>query len=293
MSQDWIRIEGLLAHGVIGLHGHERSSPQEVRIDARLRLDLREIGRTDDVGCGVNYKSVSRALIAHAETSERHTIESLACDLAGICLHHDGVLEARIAVWKPNADPYAQRVVAEVTRFREELLERAYVVLGSNREPETNLPEAVHELAALGRVLCVSQAYEAPAVGAPGENDYVNAAVAIETCLPPGAIRRALKAIEQNAGRGEGSAGVTIDLDLCLYGELVVETGGVRVPRPEIVTRAFVARSLADLDPALAHPVTGESISDIAARLSAEQTLEVREDISIASCDPAQRTDAV
>ncbi len=281
MSRDWIRIEELRAIGVIGLHEHERRGPQAILIDASVRLDLRDIARTDNVCAGVNYKAIAHEMLEHAQTSERHTIEALASDLAGVCLHHAGVHEARIAVCKPDADPYARRVVAEVCRSREDLLERVYIVMGSNAEPERNLPEAAAKLGAIGRVLGVSPAYQTPAEGDSVQADYVNAAVMIETCLPPAAIRGQLKQIELDAGRENGTRDVSIDLDLCLYGDLTVATGGVCVPRPEIETCAYVARTLSDLDPALVHPVTGELIAEIAARLSHDGSLHVREDIDL------------
>jgi len=281
MSRDWIRIEELRAIGVIGLHEHERRGPQAILIDASVRLDLRDIARTDNVCAGVNYKAIAHEMIEHAQTSERHTIEALACDLAGVCLHHAGVREARIAVHKPDADPYARRVVAEVCRTREDLLERVYIVMGSNAEPERNLPEAVARLGAIGRVLGVSPAYQTPADGDRAQADYVNAAVMIETCLPPVAVRKQLKQIELGLGRKDDAGKVAIDLDICLYGELVVATGGVRVPRPEIETCAYVARTLSALDPALAHPVTGEPIAEIAARLCHDGSLCLRGDIDL------------
>lgn len=149
---------------------------------------------------------------------------------------------------------------------------RAFIALGSNIEPEANLPRAVGALRALGRIAAVSRVYRNPAIGAAPAPDFLNAAVLLETGLEPVELRAALRELEAEAGRVRGSdryAPRTLDLDLVLYDDRVIEVEGLRVPDPDLLTRAHLAVTAAELDPDFPHPETAEPLAEIAARLRA------------------------
>jgi 2-amino-4-hydroxy-6-hydroxymethyldihydropteridine diphosphokinase len=158
---------------------------------------------------------------------------------------------------------------------------KAYIALGSNIEPETNLPRAVELLAARLPILGVSRVYESEAVGAPGAPPFLNAAVLVETDLPPAALKRqVLRRVEAALGRvrtADRNAPRPIDLDLVLYGDLVVEDAedGLTLPDPEITARGHLALPLADLAPQARHPATGETFGAIAARLARASSIRV------------------
>src|SRR5574341_610151 len=161
----------------------------------------------------------------------------------------------------------------------------AFITLGSNIEPEKNLPEAVRLLAEAITVRRVSRVYRSPAVDArgrinPAQADFLNAAVLAETDMTPQALKLdVLMEIERRLGRirtEDKFAPRTIDLDLALYGRRVIyevlrrPDGPVRLaaPDPDILRRAHVALPLADLDPAFPHPMTGTPLGEIAAQLA-------------------------
>jgi len=165
--------------------------------------------------------------------------------------------------------------------------ERAFLSLGSNLEPESNLPRAALGLRPLGRILACSNVYRNPAVGPTPGPDFLNAAVLMETELTPHVLRTELRALETRLGRRRTSdkyAPRTIDLDLVLYGALVVRVDGLDLPDPDLVIRPHLAIPLAELDPEHRHPITGETLSSIAARLQPlapmrllpEVTLQIR-----------------
>jgi len=294
MSHDLIKFDRLRTVGIIGLNAWERSRKQEIWIDAQLRVDLRGVGAGDSVEGGLNYGPVAREMAEHAATSERYTIEALATDLAGICLHHAQVIEACVEVSKPAADPNVRRIAALITRKREDLLQRAFVIAGSNVDPESHLEAGIAALAEIGRPIGISGVYETPAVGAAGQPNYLNAGVVLRTCLPAPAIRNRLKAIEKRLGReGEsGPAGVTIDLDLCLLENQVIRTGGMEIPDPDILTHGYLALILSELDPGMTHPETNDSLGAIADRLCKGERPRLRKDVSLggvpqSSADPA------
>lgn len=158
------------------------------------------------------------------------------------------------------------------------MTQRVFITLGSNIEPEKNLPLAVKLLAERVSLVRVSPVYRTAPVGSTGQPetgqaDFLNAAAEVETNLPPYNLKfTALRDIEARLGRVRGEdkfAARTIDLDLALYGSLILDDpqGGLTLPDPDILTRAHIALPLADLDPDFVHPVSGETLAQIAARL--------------------------
>jgi 2-amino-4-hydroxy-6-hydroxymethyldihydropteridine diphosphokinase len=282
MSDDRIQIVDLLVRAVVGLHDHERRGKQDVLISATLHTDLRAVGASDRVERGVNYATVARAIIAHVEASHRYTIEALATDVAGIVLSFSGVERAGVRVSKPGAERYAKAIAVEIERTRADLVRMAHIVLGSNLDPERNLPRAAAMLDRIGEVLAFSPVFQSPAEDARDQPDYLNAASALRTTLPAAEVRRRLKEIERECGRGrENGRGIAVDLDLCLLGEEVIDAPDVRLPHPSLTTRACVPAVLARLDPALSHPVTRESLAALSARLAPSLSLRERPDVRL------------
>jgi 2-amino-4-hydroxy-6-hydroxymethyldihydropteridine diphosphokinase len=156
-----------------------------------------------------------------------------------------------------------------------------FVTLGSNIEPEKNLPEAVRLLAARVRLTRASRVYRSAPVGSTGQPDFLNAALLVETDLPPYNLKfNALRDVETQLGRVRSDdkfAARTIDLDLALYGDLVLDDpqGGLSLPDPDILMRAHIALPLADLAPGFVHPVSGETLGGIAARLKDTPGIQV------------------
>lgn len=150
-----------------------------------------------------------------------------------------------------------------------------------------NLPRAIQGLGDRFPLLGVSRIYQAEPVGAPDAPTFLNAAVAIETDLAPAELKFGhLRPLEAELGRvrtSDPNAPRTIDLDIALAGELVLTdpASGIEIPDPEILTRAHVALPLADLAPDAVHPVTGETLSEIAARFGAEPGIRVYEGLSL------------
>jgi len=161
--------------------------------------------------------------------------------------------------------------------------ERAFISLGSNVEPELHLPLAVSALSELGRLAAVSAAYQNPAVGPTAQPDFLNAAVLLDTELSPQALRRDLRRLESRLGRrrtADRFAPRTIDLDLVLYGSKVIDESGLHVPDPDLLVRAYLAVSVAELAPDFRHPITGERLAAIASRLAASSRLTLHSEVT-------------
>jgi FolB domain-containing protein len=113
---DQIFISDLIARGIIGINDWEREKPQEIRISLTLFTDLRQAGELDDLSYSVNYRTVTKKVLAHAESVGRFTVEALAADLARLCLEEPNVLKVRVRVEKPGAARFARTVGVEIER---------------------------------------------------------------------------------------------------------------------------------------------------------------------------------
>jgi 2-amino-4-hydroxy-6-hydroxymethyldihydropteridine diphosphokinase len=150
---------------------------------------------------------------------------------------------------------------------------RVYVAIGSNLEPERHVRAAVQALRARFGHLAASPVYACPPVGFEGP-EFLNLVVAFDTDEPPRSLVRALKAIEETQGRRRDAprfADRTLDLDLLMYGDEVLEEEGLRVPRPEILEHAHVLGPLCDLAGDRVHPCLGRTFRAVWAELDQTQ----------------------
>jgi 2-amino-4-hydroxy-6-hydroxymethyldihydropteridine diphosphokinase len=133
---------------------------------------------------------------------------------------------------------------------------RVYVSIGSNVDREANFRAAFAAMAQRFARLTTSPVYESVPVGFEGDN-FLNAVIACDSPLPLPETLAALADIERALGRRRGSGRCgprTIDLDLLTFGDAVIESRDVSLPRAEITEHAFVLRPLADLAPDAVHP---------------------------------------
>jgi 2-amino-4-hydroxy-6-hydroxymethyldihydropteridine diphosphokinase len=138
-----------------------------------------------------------------------------------------------------------------------------YIALGSNLgNRQANMAMALRMLPPLARVDTVSPLYESPPQPPAPPPSYLNAAARIITGLGPELLLRHLKQIEHLIGRRskERWAPRPIDLDIALYGDLVLETADLSIPHPRLAERAFVLKPLLDIEPELLDPRTGDRL---------------------------------
>lgn len=162
------------------------------------------------------------------------------------------------------------------------MTELAFIALGTNIDPETNLPLATTRLSELGNPIAISTVYQNPAIADEPQPDYLNAAVLIETALDPLTIRKKLREIEADLGRirtEDKFAPRTIDLDLCILGDRVLDHELLSLPDPDLLKRAHLAVTLAELRPDFLHPITGDSLEKIAHELREDAELNPRPDV--------------
>jgi 2-amino-4-hydroxy-6-hydroxymethyldihydropteridine diphosphokinase len=157
----------------------------------------------------------------------------------------------------------------------------AFVALGSNLDdPERQVKTAIRELSELPqtRLLGASSLYRSAAVGYRDQPDFVNAVAAIATRLDPRDLLDNLLAIERRHQRVRSfrNAPRTLDLDLVLYGDRVIDEPGLAVPHPRMHERAFVIVPLAEIAPQAVVPGRG-TVRDLLQAIDAASLTRIQE----------------
>ena len=155
-------------------------------------------------------------------------------------------------------------------------METAYIAVGANLpsvagSPRETLDAAILQMGKLGRVVARSAYHVTEPVGYADQPEFLNGAVALEAEMEPEALLYGLMGIEQEFGR-DRSSGMqngprTLDLDLLLYGERVIETEALQVPHPRMTVRSFVLLPLLEIAPRLIHPQLGQSVAQLVRQL--------------------------
>jgi 2-amino-4-hydroxy-6-hydroxymethyldihydropteridine diphosphokinase len=145
----------------------------------------------------------------------------------------------------------------------------AYIAIGANLgDARAAVTDAVDRLARLPhtRLVQASRSYRTAPIDSSGP-DYINAVACIETGFAPHALLAELQAIEQAHGRERPyrNAPRTLDLDLLLYGEAVIDSPDLTVPHPRMLERAFVLVPLLEIAPDLDVPRHGSARERLAA----------------------------
>jgi len=154
-------------------------------------------------------------------------------------------------------------------------MDRVAIALGSNvGDRRAHLDYAVSALRALLTNVAVSRYYDTVPVGVSGPQAmFLNAAAVGETALAPRALLEALLAIEHERGRERPylNAPRTLDLDLILAGDRVVEEPGLVLPHPRFRERRFVLEPLAAVAPELRDPVSGRTVAELLSAAAADR----------------------
>ena len=140
------------------------------------------------------------------------------------------------------------------------------IAIGSNvGNRAAHVDWAVSRLRSIIDGLIVSNYIETAPVDVPPQADFVNAVVVGHTALPPRALLEQLLALETERGRVRNGKGEprSLDLDLILYGNLVIAEPDLIVPHPRFAERAFVLTPLAEIAPGMVDPGTGKTVIEL------------------------------
>ncbi len=269
---DEIHIQNLEVFANHGVFQEETNLGQKFLFSLTMYTDTRKAGKSDCLEESIHYGEVSQFITDYTRKHTRKLIEAAAEDLATALLLHypllKGVTLELKKPWAPVGLPL-ETVSVKITRF----WHRAYIALGSNLgDKKAYLDQAIKALKQHKecRVQKVSSYLVTEPYGGVEQDDFLNACLSLDTLLSPEELLDLLHEIEQAAHRERlihwGPR--TLDLDILLYDNEVLETEDLIIPHVEMHKRDFVLKPLAEIAPNKRHPILGKTIGELAAQLS-------------------------
>lgn len=271
---DCIRIENLEVFCNHGVFPEETKLGQKFLVSCNLYLDIRKAGMTDSLEESVNYGTISHLIKKQMEEDTYLLIESVAEHLAETILLFDKKIQGvDIEVkkpWAPIGLPL-ETVSVKVSRKWHE----AYIALGSNMGDKRAYIEDAVEGLRNTKGCCVEKVSTLVATepyGVTEQDEFLNGALKLRTLLTPEELLGRLHELEQAAKRERiihwGPR--TLDLDILLYDDWVVEEDDLCIPHVDMQNREFVLGPMAEIAPYKRHPVYGKTMKEMLAELAAK-----------------------
>lgn len=264
---DRIHIKNLEIFAHHGVFPEENHLGQKFVVSATLFTHTREAGQTDDLTKSIHYGDVSHMIKQYLETHTCKLLETVAEGLAEELLLSVPRLEkVRLEIkkpWAPVGLPL-ETVSVEIERG----WHTAYIALGSNLgDKQAYLDQAVQKLSqARGcAVEAVSDFIVTPPYGGVEQDDFLNGALKLRTLLPPRELLDLLHEIEADAHRKREIhwGPRTLDLDILLYDDLVLDSPELHIPHIEMHKRDFVLKPLAQIAPWVRHPIYRKTVAQL------------------------------
>lgn len=264
---DQITIQNLQVFAHHGVFPEETVLGQKFLVTAKLGLDTREAGRTDDLTRSVHYGEVSQEIITFLQDNTYQLIETAAEKLAEHLLLTYELLETvTLEIQKPWAPVGLPLDTVSICITRG--WHTAYLALGSNLgDKQAYLDGAVTFLGERRdvRIERVSAYRTTEPYGVTDQDDFLNGCMRIQTLLTPYELLDVLHQAEQQAGRRRlrhwGPR--TLDLDILFYDDLILSEEDLVIPHPEIAKRSFVLEPMAEIAPYLAHPLRKKTMREL------------------------------
>lgn len=266
---DQIKIKDLEVFANHGVFPEETKLGQKFLVSCTMYLDTRKAGTIDDLEASVHYGLVSHLIKKEMEEKTFKLIEAVAENLAEQVLLYDSrIQKVDIEVkkpWAPVGLPLDTVSVA-ITRSWHE----AYVAFGSNMgDKKEYLEHAIESLKTTPRCMVekVSTIIETEPYGGVEQDVFLNGALKMRTLLTPFELLDRLHELEQEAHRERlihwGPR--TLDLDILLYDDLVMEDDDLCIPHVDMHNRDFVLRPMTEIAPYKRHPVYGKTMKEMLA----------------------------
>lgn len=274
-SQDYdqIKITDLEVFANHGVFPEENKLGQKFLVSAVLYTDTRKAGKTDDLTASIHYGEVSAFITKYMKEHTYQLLERVAETLAEEMLKSiSGLCKIDLEIKKPWAPVGLPLKTVSVKISRE--WHTTYIALGSNiGDSETYLNEAVEKIGQIPTctVEKVSSYLVTEPYGVTDQPDFLNACLKLRTLLYPEELLKELNRIEKEAGRERiihwGPR--TLDLDILLYDDIVLEEDDLCIPHVEMHKRSFVLEPLAEIAPYKRHPVYGKTVREMLEEIQA------------------------
>ncbi len=267
MMNDYITVSRLEVYANHGVFPEENKLGQKFVISLKLYLDLSKAGADDDLTQSVDYGQVCRRVCDLAKSDTYKLIEKLSYEITQTLLDEYELLKAVEATvekpWAPIGLPL-DTVSVTVKRARH----MAYIAVGSNMgDRESYIGTAIEKLNHTRgcRVLRTSCLLETKPYGVTDQPDFLNGALCVSTYLRPHELLELLQRLENEAMRvRERRWGPrTLDLDILLYDDVVINDERLCIPHADMKNREFVLKPLEEIAPFALHPIYKKTVREM------------------------------
>ncbi len=262
MYNDCIEIHDLVVFANHGVLPEEKSMGQKFVISMKLYMDMDKAADTDDIAEAVNYAEVCSFVTEFTKINRCRLIEAAADNIArALLVSYPAVNAVEITLkkpWAPIGLPL-ESVAVKIKRSRA----RVYLSIGSNMgDKERNLDFAVKSIKENEACIIkkVSEYIVTEPVGGVIQDDFLNACIELDTVLTPHELLDFIHTIENEAGRTREIhwGPRTLDIDILLYDDMVMNDATLTIPHMQMHKREFVLKPLAEIAPYAYHPVMKE-----------------------------------
>lgn len=269
---DKIKIKNLEIYGYHGVLPEENEKGQKFLISATLYCDTREAGKTDNLAKTINYGNVSKMIKNFVRKNMFQLIETVVERLAEkMLLTMPKLQKVRLEIQKPEAPiglPF-ETVAVEIERG----WHTAYIGLGSNMgDKEAFLEAGVETLADTKGCIVekVSKFILTEPYGNVIQEDFLNGALKLKTLLTPNELLARVKEIEQESGRERNVrwGPRTLDLDILLYDDIIMESAKLDIPHIDMHNRSFVLEPMVQIAPYVHHPILKKTMIELLEELT-------------------------
>ena len=250
-----------------GVLEREKKEGQYFYITATMEMNLKGAGTTDKIENTVNYDLVVQTIISSFTETVNDTIEAAAEQVIEAVMSEFPLIQTlTVKVSKPNApvDADFENIYVELTRSRH----RVFLSIGSNLgDREGYLDMAIEEIDrdASVEIKKISSIIETEPYGPVEQPNFLNGVIELETYLDPDEFLSVICDIENEAGRERiihwGPR--TLDIDIIMFDDMIINTDSLIIPHPEMQNREFVLKPMAEIAPHIIHPVFRKSVAQL------------------------------
>ncbi len=265
--EDRIQIRELIVFANHGVFPEENFLGQKFTVSADLYVKTSKAGFTDDLEASVDYGAVCKFMTAFLQKNTFKLIESCANRLAYAVLEEFPLIKGiRLKISKPWAPVNLplETVAVEVERR----WHSAFIAFGSNMgDSEKYIKDAIEGLSETEGIHMgeVSTIIRTAPYGGVEQDDFLNGVLRVDTLLDPEDLLDRLHELEQAANRVRKIhwGPRTLDLDILLYDNIVLDTPDLHIPHIDMENRTFVLGPLAEIAPWVRHPVLNRTAEQL------------------------------
>lgn len=272
---DYITIDRLKVFCNHGVYEDEKKTGQNFYVSARIYLDTYRAGNSDNLNLSVNYAALCHDITEYMQKNRFDLIEAVANNLAAYILSYNPLIRGlKLRIHKPEAPvglPFDD-ISVTIERF----WTTAYIAYGSNLgDSRAIIADAIDKISdnpAIRLTKKSSTIITKPYGNITDQPDFHNGCIEIETYLSPEALLDYLHSIENAAGRTREIhwGPRTLDLDIILYGDMIINTESLTVPHIDMQNRIFVLKPLCEIAPYAYHPVLKKTVNSLLSALTNE-----------------------